>query len=258
MTSLPIPLHDGYTPSVSVGDSVNVGQVLATKTVSPETAVINISRELHLTPEKVGKALRKNPGDTIEPGDVIASRKGLFGMGEQKVVSSITGTVSGFERRTGELVLHIGGKTDSEKKEIFSPVDGTIKVCDNEKIVIATEKDSFVPEKGIGGTIQAEILVLNHDADNPVPLHLLTSEIIGKVIVARIIDRDGLLKAVGMDTGGIIVTQLPDEDAAYLLEKKLSLPLVQVVSTDYEKLRKHEGKRVFVDGEKKNIVLLHG
>ena len=240
MTELPIRLSPGFTPLVSVGDTLKAKQPIAEKKTSSNTVIINIAEELSLQPEKVGKTIKKNPGDMIEPGDVIALRSGFLGMGEQRVISSIAGTILTFERRTAELTILVGSdrETDGESETILSPIEGKVTVCDNEKIVIESSSNAMVPITGTGGSVQAAVMHLKHDSDSPLPLHLLSPDTIGKIVVTHLLDRDGLVKAIGIDIAGVIVSQLNEEDEAYLKEKEIEMPVLQVSEDDYKKIAK--------------------
>lgn len=258
MTELPILLPDGFTSLVSFGDTVAVQQPLAIKKATSGTAVINIAEELAIPPHKAGKTIKKNPGDTITPGDIIAVRSGILGMGGQKVVSSVTGKIVSYERRTGDLTIQIEGEeSKSEDENLLSPVDGKVTLVEESKIVIETEKNSIIAQVGVGGNAKGFVLYLPHEHSGPVPLHVLTSEIIGKIVVGHTFNRDGLLKAIGMEVSGIVVNMINESDTAYIAERNLTIPLVQVADDDYRKITKWAGKQIFLDGEKKNVVLLH-
>lgn len=258
MTELPILLPEGFTPLVSAGDTVHIEQPLAKRETVSGTVTISIAEELGIPPEKAGKMIKKNPGDTISPGDTIAIRSGLLGMGGQKVVSSVKGKIVSYERRTSELTIQIEGEEETtEDEQLLSPVDGKVLLVEDSKIILKTEKDSIIAQVGIGTNAKGVVLALSHEPTSPVPLHVLTPEIIGKVIVGHTFDRDGLLKAIGMEAAGIIVNAIDETDASYLTEKNYPVPLVQVTNEDYQKITKWSGKQIFLDGEKKNVVLLH-
>lgn len=258
MTSLPILLPDGFIPVVSVGDTITVDQSIAEKNNSETTVVINISEELSLPPEKTGKTVKKNPGDVIEPGDIIAYRRGFLKMGEQKVVSSISGKILTYDKRTGDMTILVseGGDNEGENEKFLSPIDGTVTLCDNEKIVVDTKTNTFIATRSSGGSIQAEVLYIKETGDGTLPLHALTTDIIGKVILTSSLSLDGLTKAIGMDAAGILVRSLTDTDADYLAEKHASFPILQVAEDDYVKLVKWSGKQLYIDGGKKSIILL--
>lgn len=258
MTELPILLSPGFTPLVTVGDTLTAKQPIAERKATGNTVVINIAEELTLPAEKAGKTMRKNPGDTIEPGDVIAVRSGFLGMGEQRVVSSVSGTILTYERRTADVTIRIGDEAEKtgEAETLLSPIDGKVAACDNEKIVIETSSNAIAPISGTGASVQAPVLHLKHEADSPLPLHLLSPDTIGKIVVAHSLDRDGLVKAIGIEVAGVIVTQLDSKDEDYLNEKDIEMPVLQVSEDDYKKIVKWSGKPAYLEGKKKSIVLL--
>lgn len=261
MTSLPILLPKGFVPVVAVGDTIQVDQTIAEKKSDSHTVVISIPNELDIPVQKAGRTIKKNPGDSINPGDVIAIKKGFMGMGEQKVLSSVSGRVLTFERRTGELTIGIDereGETSEGEKDTFpSPVAGKVTLCDNEKIVVETEKDTIIALKGHGSDVTGEAYAIKGSGEIALPLHELTPESIDKIVITSYLDRDGLVKAIGMGCKGIILNTLDESDSSYFDERGTDVPIVQVSDDDFSKLTKWSGKKLFVDGENKSIVLLH-
>ncbi len=259
MTSLPILLPDGYIPLVSVGDVVTPKQIVAKKKVSDHTVTINISEELSLPPQKTGKTIQINPGEEINPGDVIAVRSGFLGMGKQTVISHVKGKILSYQTRTGDMTIQVGEPETNDGDDgqvITSPIDGTVSVCDNEKIVVETKTNALIAHVGLGESTKAELFVLKDDHDT-VPLHALSTEIIGKIVLAPTLDRAGLTKTIGMEAKGIVLTDLADHDREYLQEKQQGFPVLVVSKDDYQKLTTWQGKTVYIDGEQKSIVLLH-
>ena len=119
MTSLPISLHDGFTPSVQTGDFIIVGQVIASKTGSDEE-IINIPQQLSISRSSAKKVIKKNPGDKVEKGEIIARKKSLLGTKSITLRSAVSGTVTRYERDSGSLVIKTGLTTSSEPENIIS------------------------------------------------------------------------------------------------------------------------------------------
>lgn len=256
MTSLPIPLPDGFTPLVSAGDIIKAKQPIAEKKSSAHTVTISIPEELGIPPQKAGKTIRKNPGDSLEPGDVIAVKAGFLGMGEQKVLSSVSGKILTYERRSGELTIAVGDDESTKTELYHSPVDGKVTLCDNDKIVVETEKDGIVTTLGYGTHVRGEIVV-KPSKEGALPQHEITPDCIDKILVASHLDRDGLLKAIAIGCSGIIVKTFDEGDTTYFEERGSDIPLVQVPEEAFATILKWSGKQAFVDGESKSIVLLH-
>jgi hypothetical protein len=255
MSSLPVHLPAGFTPLVAVGDIVTTGQPLAARGVTSSTAIINVAHELSLPVHKVGKAIKKNPGDSVAPGDIIAVKKGFLGMGEQKVVSSVTGVVLTYERRTGEVTLKVDSEQDNDHETFPAPVAGRISMCDNGKIAIESgEEVSVTPSIEMKGNITAELVYLPYAEERPVPLHLLTHELSGKIVGGRAFDREGFVKLSAMEVAGVITIHVSDDVLSYVTRKH-SFPLLIVEEAEFQKIMKRAGKEITLDGEKKKVVL---
>src|SRR5260221_14596954 len=104
MTALPIELPEGFVPLIKEGETVRPDQVLAKKD-APQDEVVNIMQGLHVSREEAKKILKKGPGARINPGDIIALKKGMFGKVKGKIVSQISGTILRYERDTGNLFV---------------------------------------------------------------------------------------------------------------------------------------------------------
>src|SRR5947209_958450 len=123
MIALPILLPVGFSSTLSVGDSLAAGHILAIRVRTPEE-VINIAKELNLPLHKTIRTLQKNPGDTVKNGDILALNKRLFGWKKEAIVSKVDGIVERYERETGIFVIKTSAQTLTE--HILSPVDGTV------------------------------------------------------------------------------------------------------------------------------------
>lgn len=260
MTDLPISLPPGFTALVKVGDEVTQGNIIAQKTAIEEFR-LNIAETLAIPVKKARHALRKSPGESVEAGELVALKKHLFGFKKKAIVSHIKGTVSRFERDSGTLVIvateeHVAGS-------IISPVAGTVTLCDNEKIVIASASQGLVGSKGAGEVSTGELFVLNEsfvqkvtDIENGNLLYLIGSEAIGKVIIGSSFPREVLLKGIGLGVRGIIGTDIKDEDLEYLIQRNHKTPVIEVKPELAKKIAGWKGKQVSLDGGSRTITFL--
>lgn len=256
MVLLPISITSDYSVLVKKDDVVKSGQVLAKRTTL-STDRISLTEAFKVTSHKVGKYLKVSPGDRIEKETVIAVKKSLFR--ETKVVSEIEGTVVSFEGDTGDLLIQPTSGAISEKIDsLTSPIDGIITVCNNEQIVIQTDKDVLLAKEGSGEHAEGELYGITSRDENPSSLlFALDTKIIGKIIALPAVDRDILLKAIGMGTEGVITTYADHSDIEYLSKRKIKTPVLIVDGETWKKLGKWAGKKVYIDGEGKTILLLH-
>lgn len=257
MTALPIQLPSGFFPQINVGDTVAVGDVLA-QSRGAEEVLINIATQLRIPVPKAKTKLKKIPGDTVVVGEVLAHTKGLLGFSKTEVVSNVAGTVTRYERHTGNLAIRTG--STAQPKMLVSPVAGTISLCDNEKIVIETPKSALVAEAGIGETTTGEVMLLesSFSAGNQENLlYYLDGRTIGKIVVASFFTREMLLKGVGLGVKGLIGANIAENDLSYLAARKDTIPVLTVGVESLAALKQWQGRKVYLDGGSKSIIFLY-
>ncbi len=247
MTLLPIILPNGFNPKISVKDKVSEGDILAEKENLYGETAINISLQLSVPPAKISQFLKKNLGDLVEKGDIVAVKKGALGMGSKQVLSELSGTVIKIDEEKGNLVIKSPSVGNPET--IISPVEGIIDFCNNEKIVIKTDKNVLVAIDSLGKENTGELLHIES-------LENLDKDVEDKILILKSIDKISLFKAIGLDVVGIITTEIEDTDFIDLAEKPIDISLAIVSKEDFDKLVKSKSKKVYLNGENKNIVIL--
>lgn len=254
MTALPIELPVGFIPLVQVGDRVTVGQVIAKKD-APEDEVVNILQSLNISRRHAKKVLKKSPGERINPGDIIAVKKNFFGKVLGTITTQISGTVIRYERDTGNLVV----RTDIETSELefISPVAGTVSLCNNKEIVIQTQ-DAFISVGvAIGNAGEGSLLVLKEsfgeEADNT--LFYLDSRAEGKIVLVKTLTRDLIIKGDSIGAVGFLGTAISNEDIAYLEQKQLQIPVVEITKELVSQIYPWENKKIKIETKTKAIIL---
>lgn len=255
MTSLPILLPEGFSPLVSAGAKVIRGQKLAQKH-APQDQSVNIMEALKLSRAQARRALRKNPGDRVEPGDVLAVKKSLFGKVKGSVTSGISGSILRYERDTGNLVV----RTDyqSSSLELISPVAGTVYICNNKEIVLHTAHALASEGVALGKSAEGELFILNESftdtsADNT--LYYLDRRAVGKIVLVHTLTREVLTKGNTIGVKGFICIVIGPEEIIFTQEKKTQLPILEINEDIAEKLDHWKKKKVMVDITSKSIIL---
>lgn len=253
MPCLSINLQTGFNPLVSQGDKINPGQIIARRLSSQEIS-LNIAEELDVPINKAMQYLKKNPGDSFKEGEILAIRKGFLGSTIAKIVASASGYVTKIERNTGEIFIK--PETDSEVVEetIVSPIEGTVSLCNNEKILIECAKNTFVGTLGTSGEHSGEIFVLEHS--ETVESYQLRAETIGKIVIGKYFSREVLLKGESIGIAAIIGTKILEKDLEYLKSRKVELPVIEIEESTYKSLVKYHNKKAFVSGSLKTIIIL--
>lgn len=251
MTSLPVPIPSGYTLSVKLDQKVSAGDVLATKESSSSEIAIEISQSLGLSGKDGLKTLLKNPGDRVEEGDVLARKGGM--MGSREIRSKVSGTAIKYEEESGRLFIRTADEvSESGVSEIISPVDGTISVCDNDKVVLKTDREAILAEEGSGDTGVGEIYYVE---GKEIDAFKIDSKVNSKILLGEKLSRDAIAKAIGLYASGVISQEIEDLDFQNLREKMIKTPVLRVSEENFAKIVKKSGK-FMIDGNKKLIIKL--
>lgn len=247
MTLLPIVLPEGFIPTVTVNDKLTLETVIAEKR-NGKTQVINLS-SFGFPQNSLEKSLKKSIGDSIKEGEVIAVKKGKLGLGSKKFLSRFSGIITKVNEETQEIYIRSG--IDEVTETMFSPVVGTVDFCNNEKIVIKTDKEAVIAKDALGKKADGEIYYIES-----LDFNKLTSEISDKIILVKILDKTSLFKILGLDAKGIITEEIDDVDFIDLNDKKIETPILSVSEEDFKKILKNKNKEIFLDGENKSIIIL--
>ena len=255
MTALPIELPVGFIPLVQVGDRVTVGQVIAKKD-APQDEIVNILQSLNISRRLAKKVLKKSPGERINPGDIIAVKKNFFGKVLGTITTQISGTVIRYERDTGNLVV----RTDIETSELefISPVAGIVSLCNNKEIVIQTQNAFISVGVAIGNAGEGSLLVLKESfeeegSDNT--LFYLDSRAEGKIVLVKTLTRDLIIKGDSIGAVGFLGTAISNEDIAYLEQKQLQIPVVEITKELVSQIYPWENKKIKIETKTKAIIL---
>lgn len=272
MTSLPILLPDGYAPIVKTGDKVAASQIIAKKDgnlksgedapVSTREEIVDLPAQLGVSPEHIGKTLKKNPGDSVTKGEILASKKQSFGLKEMKVISQAEGTVLRFERETGRLVIRLGENADMPEQTarvagtILSPVAGVISSVDPKSVVIATDEKAVVGDFGSGGVAEGELAMLPERQNKAEYITEITEKAAGFILAAPYVDKQIIAKSDALGVLGIVCGALDEDACDYLKTRNVTFPLVKLPQEEYKKIVKQIGKRILLNGETRSIIVL--
>jgi hypothetical protein len=252
MTSLSLKLENGFAPKVKQGDKVVSGQVIAVKTSIGEDHEIHVAKILGVPASSSAKYLLKNLGDRVGEGEIIALKKGALGIGKKKVISPVSGTVFKIDELQGSVIIKSSG--ESQTADLFCPVDGEVELCDNEKIVIRVPKGGIIAKSVLGrGEIEAVLFAIEDDEVNPA---VIKSDIRGKVVAGKNLDREAIAKSLGLGAAAIMGSNIREEDIENLKEKRIDTPVFILGEEDIEKVIKENWSKIHLDTEKKAIIFL--
>ncbi len=252
MTLLPILLPEGFAPKVSVDDKLTAGRIIAEKAQKGIEEVIHVSEILGISPKQMTKTLRKNLGDSVSKGDVLAVKKGRLGFGAKKIISEFSGTIIRIDEEAGDVLIHTGS-ADKNLITIISPVDGTVDFCNNDKIVIKTDKEALLAKKAVGEEARGQLFVID---DKDIDFSEVPKEVAKKIVLGEKFEKGSIFKALGLGALGVVGVEIRESDFDDLEEKGIKSPVFQIEEKDFLKLEKHKNREIYLDPENKSIVVL--
>jgi hypothetical protein len=248
MALLPILLPKDFSPKISVSNVVSIGDILASKNTGKEE-FIPLAKDLGISSIEALRCLKKGLGDKIEKGEILAEKKKIIGV--SRIFSPFSGTIARLEESTGRLCILT--QTQENIETIKSPVDGKVTFCDNNKIVLETEKDAVVADKVSGSGIRGELFLIPGEEISP---DEVTNNLIKKIALGISFEKAALSKALALGASGIIGVVIKDEDINDFKEREIKNPIFKITLDNFKKLAADKGREVYLDTENKIIIVL--
>ena len=202
MTNISILLPPDSSIVAQVGDAVTFDTEIARTSQKPTTSqTIQIAESLKFKPGKIFKHLKKNIGDKVYKGDVVATKDAVFAT--KKYIADADGILTSVNHHSGEIVIE--HTADEEKKSsILALLEGTVNTVDKDKIIFKTSKTLSVelaeaPKDRMGGKVVI--------TDTTNAMQLTMPQVSGNVIVSSEVSDYVLSKFEALGASYIIVTK---------------------------------------------------
>lgn len=261
-------IHSQAKLMVVKNQEITPPDVLGTAEINPGFTVINLSRELKVSPLQAMKMLQKPLGKAVYKGELLAQKTGLF---SKKVIIAPTDCIiDRIDRQTGDLIL----KMIPKQVSLISGVYGIVHQVDALKgeVLIKTVATEIWGMYGSGFERSGFLQIIGKPGDL---IHeaQITPQMRGQIVVAgSLVFGDTLKKAAEYQLAGIISGGFNFSDylsmTGSIYEKNKShsdigmsvvgiegfgpIPIAEDV---YVNLVPHIGKFVFVHGASGKIVL---
>ncbi|MCX6732807.1 MAG: hypothetical protein NTV98_04685 [Candidatus Roizmanbacteria bacterium] len=147
---LDIPIDLEKKLAIKIGDKVDFDTPLYTTKEKSEER-IEVAELLSIHPKKIFHHLKKNVGDTIITGDLLAEKKSFFS--DKKVTSHIEGIITEIDHIEGIVLIETQKETHSEHCWFAGHVVDVSKKLVQIKIGKHTEIEAKYVEKDFGGSI---------------------------------------------------------------------------------------------------------
>lgn len=256
------------TLTVAKNQEVSPHDVLGTSLLSPGFTVINLAKELKLSPVKALKSLQKPVGTPIYKGELLAKSKTLFG--SKNVTAPTDCMIESFNGTNGDLTLKMLPKQLPLLAGTFGIVDEVNTLTG--EVYIKTMATQVVGVFGSGRERGGFLKVIGTRSDL-LNASNLSSNMKGTILVTGgLIFKDALKKAVEYQIDGLVSGGLNSDDylsiagSLYANRESHTDIGMSLLSTEgygpmaigediYSTLTRFEGNYVFINGFNSHLVL---
>lgn len=165
---------------VKEGDKVSAETNVARTFIAGPVQQLDVAGMLGVDPWDVSKFMLKKKGEPVTRNEMIAAYSGFFNLIKKEVRSPIDGTVESISDVTGSVYL----REPSIPQEIKAFIPGKIvKVLPREGAIVETTAAHIQGIFGIGGEVQGELELIVGSPDDVLSAKEVDSNCVGKVLV---------------------------------------------------------------------------
>lgn len=229
---------------------------------------VNLAQELKVGPSEASKLLQKSVGQTVFQGELLASKKGLFGKSE--VIVPTDGIFEGIDEKTGEAIIKLLPKDVTLVAGVF----GVVQDVDHKKgeVLIKSLMKEIYGVCGTGGEREGFVNVISGNGEL-VNKNLVSEANRGQILVTGSLIMDELLKkALSCGVAGLVGGGLNFDDYIAMATrlnpfKRVGTEVgISVVAMEgfgiipigedfFETLKVHNGKFAIIQGNLGRILL---
>ncbi|MBS7620256.1 hypothetical protein KEJ21_06405, partial [Candidatus Bathyarchaeota archaeon] len=179
---------------VKVGDTVDYNTIVARAQIRGDPEIVKAAIMLGVEAEDLPRYVKKKIDERVSKGEVIAAYNALFGLIKKQVVSPVDGTIESISNVTGQIIVR--GLPMPVDVEAYIP-GKVIEVMPNEGAVISTNSAFIQGIFGIGGETHGRLRIAVENPQETLSEDLITSEDKGKVLIGgSLVTYEALKKAV--------------------------------------------------------------
>ncbi len=214
---------EGSTLRVTSGQVVKAGDPLAVADVAREHRLIDLVEALRIKPRQIAACLRKQEGDDIAEGEVLAERRGLLGMGGRQVIAPFDGRIVLIE--SGQMLLE-GRRT---RLEVEATLPGRVVRVEPEELVMIETSGGLVQMAwGSGGLAWGTLRVMDDTPGLVTGAGRFNIDHRGMIVaIGSPLTAEFLAGAVNIRVKGVIAASMPASLLPLLDEIEFTIGLTQ-------------------------------
>ena len=248
----------------NVGEKVLAADEVAKTHLPGNIIPINIANKLNIEPADIKDFMKKEKGDPIKKGEIIAETNGIFGLFKSAVNAPIDGTLDSFSHITGQAIL----RENPIPVAVNAYVDGVVdEIIENEGVVVKTQAAFIQGIFGIGGERRGELKIVTSTQDIPIEEKMIDENCKDKIIVGgSFLTHSAFKKAIKIGVKGIVVGGFNYNDIKKIIGYDIGVAItgqedikttliltegfgkIHMARQTFELLKKHEGDVASING----------
>lgn len=247
-----------------VGENVAAVDEVAKTHLPGNIIPTNIANKLNIEPADINDFMKKEEGDPIKEGEVIAETNGIFGLFKSSVQAPIDGTLESFSHITGQAILRESPIPVAVNAYVNGVVD---EIIADEGVVVKTQAAFIQGVFGIGGEQRGKIKIVTSMQDDPIEEKMIDESCKDKIIVGgAFLTHSAFKKALKMKVKGIVVGGFNYNDIKKIIGYDIGVAItgqedvnttliltegfgeIHMAKQTFELLKKHEGDIASING----------
>ena len=248
----------------NVGEKVLAADEVAKTHLPGNIIPTNIANKLNIEPVDIKDFMKKEKGDPIKKGEIIAETNGIFGLFKSVVNSPIDGTLDSFSHITGQAIL----RENPIPVAVNAYIDGVVdEIIADEGVVVKTQAAFIQGIFGIGGERRGELKIVTSTQDIPIEKEMIDENCKDKIIVGgSFLTHSAFKKAIKIGVKGIIVGGFNYNDIKKIIGYDIGVAItgqedikttliltegfgeIHMARQTFELLKKHEGDVASING----------
>ncbi len=228
---------------VKVGDVVDYELIVARTEISGELEILKVATLLGVEPEDLLRYMSKKVGDHVEKGELIAHYNAFFGLIKKQVDSPMSGTIESISEITGQIIIR--GSPIPVDVDAYIP-GKVVEVLPKEGAVIETNAAFIQGIFGIGGEDHGRIRIAVESSDDILTVDVINPEDKGAILVGgSLVTLDAIEKCVEVGVSCIVVggirhddlTSFTNEEIGVAITGQEDLGITLIVTEGFGKMR---------------------
>lgn len=238
LVHFPFPGRD-IKLKVKVGDKINSETVLAEFPQASKLQIIPIAKIFAINGEKIPKYLKKNIGEIVKKGEVIAEKRQVFS--QLLLKSPVEAKLKEIDLKKGTLTLEVS--TD-ENEKMICPIPGRIKNISSNFIELEIDGEVYSAIGGSGKNVRGCIKYIQGER---IGILDVTEEVGENILLCENISGELVAKLEVVGVLGLITCNKFARD--------IEIPYLYVSSDVFGKIKELDHKDVCLMPENKQLAI---